>query len=141
MTERVFFDTNILLYADDDGVPQKRDRAAGLLDAALRASTGVVSTQVLQEYFVGATRKLGLDAVRARARVQAYLSFDVVVVEPAMILGAIDLHRLDAISFWDALVIKAASSSGCEVLYSEDLQDGRMLEGMRIRNPFAARKR
>jgi predicted nucleic acid-binding protein len=138
VTERAFFDTNVLIYADDASAGAKRDRAADLILDALRNSTGVLSSQVLQEYFVAATRKLGLDPARARARVEVFLKLPVVIVDPAMILAAIDLHRLDAISFWDALIIKAASAGGCDVLYSEDLQDGRVIDGMVIRNPFSA---
>lgn len=136
MSERVFFDTNVLLYAEDDGDAVKRDRATELIDGALRSAAGVVSTQVLQEYFVNATRKLGLTAAQARGRIEAFAAFDVVVVKPDLIFGAIDLHRLQALSFWDALVVKCAAASACDVLLTEDLQDGQILDGVRIRNPF-----
>lgn len=136
MSERIFLDTNVLVHADDEDAGPKRDRARHVIKDALSAGAAVFSTQVLQEYFVNATRKLGLDAGRARARIDQYLSAEIVVVRVDHILGAIDLHRLRALSFWDALIIKSASESGCSVLMTEDLQDGETIEGVRITNPF-----
>ncbi|GMU61720.1 MAG: hypothetical protein AMXMBFR34_34830 [Myxococcaceae bacterium] len=138
MTSRVFFDTNVLLYADDEDSRDKRDRARALLTEALEAATGVVSTQVLQEYFVNATRKLGLEPARARARLEIYLGFEVIAVRVEHILGAIDLHRLHSLSFWDALILRCASDAGCERLLSEDLHGGATLAGVRLENPFSA---
>lgn len=132
----VFFDTNVLLYADDaDGGP-KTAVARDLLRRAMVQRTGVLSTQVLQEFYVNARKKLNLDGASARARVEVYLAFDVVTITPALILSAVDLHRLDSVSFWDALVIRAAEQAGCEALYSEDLQAGRRFGPVRVVNPF-----
>lgn len=136
MKPRVFFDTNILLYADDEDGGKKRNRARELIAGALGDGTGVLSTQVLQEYFVNATRKLKLDPAKARARIEIYLSFEVISLRVEHVLGAIDLHRLRGISFWDALIAKCASDSGCERLLTEDLQDGVKLDGVLIENPF-----
>ena len=138
MSGRVFFDTNILIYADDEDSGAKRDRARVLLAEALGAGTGVVSTQVLQEYFVNATRKLKLDPVKARARLELYLGFEVIAVRVEHILGAIDLHRLRSLSFWDALVVRCAADAGCTRLLTEDLHSGLKLEGVAIENPFLA---
>lgn len=132
-----FFDTNILLYADDADAGGKTGIARDLLRRALVERGGVVSTQVLQEYYVNATRKLRLDGAAARARVEVYLGFDVVTVSPSLLLAAVDLHRLDSVSFWDALVIRAAEQAGCDTLYSEDLQAGRRFGPVRVVNPFA----
>ena len=101
-----------------------------------RARTGVVSTQVLQEYFVTVRRKLSVEAAVARRKVELLSEFDVVVPEVSDILAAIDLHRLHGISFWDALVIRSATQAGCKVLLSEDLQEQREILGVRIVNPF-----
>ena len=136
MKSRVFLDTNVLLYADDEDAGKKRDRARELIAAALGDGTGVLSTQVLQEYFVNATRKLKLDPGKARARVEVYLSFEVISVRVEHVLAAIDLHRLREISFWDALAAKCASESGCERLLTEDLQNGLKLDGVLVENPF-----
>lgn len=97
----------------------------------------MVSTQVLQEYFVAATRKLGVAAEVARRKIELFGHLHVVGLDLVDILGAIDLHRLHGLSFWDALVVRAAIASGCSRLFSEDLQTGRRFEGLEIVNPFA----
>jgi predicted nucleic acid-binding protein len=136
MNVRSFFDTNILVYTDEATSPAKQQRALDLLAQHLRQRSGVVSGQVLQEYFVIATRKLHVETAKARRKVEVFAKFDVVIPEVADILAAIDLHRLHGFSFWDALIIRCAKLSGCSVLYSEDLQHTRELEGVRIINPF-----
>jgi predicted nucleic acid-binding protein len=96
-----------------------------------------VSLQVLQEYFVTATRKLHVDAVIARRKVELLAEFDVTSPDVADILAAIDLHRLHGFSFWDALVLRSAKQAGCSTLLSEDLQGNREIDGVRIVNPFS----
>jgi predicted nucleic acid-binding protein len=136
MSARSFFDTNILVYADDKSAGGKQSRAVELVAAHRRAKTGVVSLQVLQEYFVAVTRKLNVDSALARRKIEILSEFDVVAPEVADILAAIDLHRLQGLSFWDALVVRAAKQAGCRALLSEDFQDGRELDGLLIVNPF-----
>lgn len=136
MPGRSFFDTNVLIYADDKADPAKQRRALDLIAEHRRGRTGVVSLQVLQEYFVTVTRKLHLDARIARRKVELLAEFDVATPEVADILAAIDLHRLYGLSFWDALILRAAKEAGCTVLFSEDMQDTREIEGVRIVNPF-----
>ena len=92
--------------------------------------------QVLQEYFVTVTRKLKVDARIARRKVELLAEFDVATPEVADILAAIDLHRLHGMSFWDAMVLRSAQQSGCSVLLTEDMQDAREMDGVRIVNPF-----
>ena len=108
MSARSFFDTNVLVYADDKAAPAKQRRALELVAEHRRAGTGVVSMQVLQEYFVTVTRKLQVDAKIARRKVELLAEFDVAAPEVADILAAIDLHRLHGFSFWDALVVRSA---------------------------------
>jgi predicted nucleic acid-binding protein len=136
MPARSFFDTNILIYADDKAEPSKRRRALDLVAEHRRAKTGVVSPQVLQEYFVTITRKLRVDPAIARRKVELLSEFDVSSPEVADILAAIDLHRLHGFSFWDALIIRTAKQAGCTVLLSEDMQHTRNLDGLQIVNPF-----
>ncbi len=136
MSARSFFDTNVLLYTDDKASLGKQRRAVGLVAEHRRSGTGVISLQVLQEYFVAATRKLHVDPRLARRKVELLAEFDVVVPELADILAAIDLHRLHGFSFWDALILRAAKQAGCSVLFSEDMQAGREFEGLQIVNPF-----
>jgi len=136
MPARSFFDTNVLIYADDKADPAKQQRAVDLVAEHRRGRTGVVSLQVLQEYFVTVTRKLRLDARVARRKVELLAEFDVATPEVADILAAIDLHRLHGFTFWDALILRAAKQAGCSVLYSEDMQEAREINGVRIVNPF-----
>jgi predicted nucleic acid-binding protein len=138
MSARSLFET-ILIYTDDKSEPAKQKRALDLVAAHRRAGTGVVSTQVLQEYFVTVTRKLGVDARVARRKVELLAEFDVAAPGVVDILGAIDLHRLHGFSFWDSLILRSAIQSGCSVLLTEDLQESREVDGVRIVNPFATR--
>jgi predicted nucleic acid-binding protein len=136
MNARSFFDTNVLVYADDQASPAKQRRAIELVAEHRRSGTGVVSMQVLQEYFVTVTRKLNVDARIARRKVELLSEFDVAAPDVNDILAAIDLHRLHSISFWDALIVRSAKQSGCRVLLSEDMQEQREVDGVRIINPF-----
>jgi predicted nucleic acid-binding protein len=136
MSARSFFDTNVLLYADDESAPAKQRCSRDLVAKHRRARTGVISLQVLQEYFVNVTRKLHVDPRIARRKVEILAEFDVAVPEVADILAAIDLHRLHGFSFWDALVLRSAQQSGCRVLLSEDFQHGRAIDGIQVVNPF-----
>ena len=136
MSARSFFDTNVLVYADDKAVPAKQRRALDLAAEHRRARTGVVSLQVLQEYFVTVTKKLHVDTSIARRKVELLAEFDVAVPGVADILVAIDLHRLHGFSFWDALVLRSAKQAGCSVVFSEDMQNAREVDGLRIMNPF-----
>ena len=137
MSARSFFDTNVLVYADDKAAPAKQRRALAVIAEHRRLATGVVSLQVLQEYFVTATRKLKVDAAVARRKVELLAEFDVAIPEVSDILAAIDLHRLHGFSFWDALALRSVKQSGCSVFLSEDLQKQREVDGVRIVNPFA----
>jgi predicted nucleic acid-binding protein len=136
MTVRSFLDTNVLIYADDKAAPGKQRRALNLVAEHRRARTGVISLQVLQEYFVTVTRKLRVESSIARRKVELLAEFHVAAPDVADILAAIDLHRLHNFSFWDALVIRSAKQSGCTVLFSEDMQHTRDIDGLQIVNPF-----
>ena len=133
---RTFFDTNILVYAEDKSEPVKQAKAIELFEEHRRNHTGVVSLQVLQEYFVNVTRKKHLDPQVARRKVELLSGLDVAQPDLSGILAAIDLHRLRGLSYWDALVVHMARQAGCSVLLSEDLQHGQMIDGVKIVNPF-----
>ena len=136
MTGKCFVDTNVLVYADDEGAGEKCDVAVGLLRRVLREPGTALSVQVLQEYFHIATRKLELPADVARRRVEALGRLDVVSPKLRDVLAAIDLHRLHSISIWDALIVRAAHVAGCQTLYTEDLQHGQRFDGVEVVNPF-----
>lgn len=133
---RSFLDTNILVYADAGDEPDKQERALALIRELRVDGSGVLSTQVLQEYANVALRKLSLPPALVRERLGFYARFDVVPASPSLIADALDLHALRGISFYDALIAQAAIASGCATLYSEDMQDGALLGGVRIVDPF-----
>lgn len=136
MNGHSFLDTNVLCHTDDPSSPTERRRALDLIAECTRRRTGVISTQVLQEYFVTVTRKFGVAAEIARGKTEVFSRLRVVKLGTEEILAAIDLHRLHSISFWDALIVRAALASGCVRLYSEDMQPGRRFNGLEIVNPF-----
>ena len=138
MSDRCFVDTNILLYAHDRSTGVKHEQARALLEALWEARTGVLSTQVLQEFCVNVRRKaanpLSLD--ETRETVADYLSWEIVLNTPASVLEALDLEKRHKVSFWDALIIHAAQTSGATLLYSEDLSDGQTYGSVRVVNPL-----
>jgi len=138
MSGREFIDTNVLVYADDVRDPGKRDRARELIRALMQDRRGVLSLQVLQEFFAAATRKLGMSGQDAKRRVVAYSRFDTVTLAPVDLFAAIDLHRLHRISIWDSLIVRAALNGSCTTLHTEVLSSGQVIESLAISNPFAA---
>ena len=135
---REFVDTNVLVYAFDASAGAKHTIAQTLLERLWDSGGGCVSIQVLQEFFVAVTRKVAhpLPADEAAERIREFAKWNVFTPTPADLLAAIALHQQARLSFWDALVVTAAAELGCEALWSEDLSDGQLLRGARIRNPF-----
>ena len=138
MSAGSFVDANVLVYTDDHRDPKKQEAALGLIEELRARRSGFLSTQVLEEYFVAATRKLGVAADIARAKVELFSELNLLVIELPDVLGAIDLHRLHQISFWNALLIACARRAGCATILTEDLQHGRRFDGVLIRNPFSS---
>jgi predicted nucleic acid-binding protein len=136
MTVRSFVDTNVLVYADDRSAGSKREVARDLLVRGLRSRQGVLSLQVLQEYYATATKRLGIPEEAARSRVELLGRLDIVSLDLGDLLAAIDLHRLHSLAIWDALIVRAALISDCRVLFSEDMQHGRRFESLEIVDPF-----
>ena len=135
---RAFVDANVLVYAFDASAGAKKSAAERLLADLWEAGTGCVSVQVLQEFYVTVTRKVArpLATDEGEDRVREFATWNVFVPTAHDVLAAIDLHKRQRLGFWDAMIIHAAVQSGCDVLWSEDLQDDRVLQGVRIRNPF-----
>ena len=136
MSARSFFDTNVLVYADVGEDRMKQALAVRLIGEHLRAGTGVISTQVLQEYVNVALRKLTLPVELIRARLALFSRFELVAASAAAVTSALDLHVLHRVSFWDALIVHAAHQSGCVQLLTEDMNTGAVIAGVRIVNPF-----
>lgn len=133
---RPFIDTNVLVYAHDRDQPDKRERALNLL--ADHAGDLVVSTQVLAEFYVVATRKLArpLAAQEAAAQVDEMAQGTVVGMDADLVRSAVAFSREHSLSLWDALIVGAAVRGGCDVLFTEDLSDGTTLDGVLVSNPF-----
>jgi predicted nucleic acid-binding protein len=116
----------------------KQAAAASLVEEHHRGRSAAISVQVLQEYFNGATRKLAIAPDLARDKVQFFANWQVFRPDASDVIAAIELHRGAHISFWDALILHAARAVGASTLYTEDLQHGAILAGVRILNPFHA---
>ena len=132
-----FIDTNVLVYAEAGDDPIRQAQALRLLRELKRSGEGVISTQVLQEYCNVALRKLRLDSGYVRMQLKAHEQFEVVQVTPALIHGALDLQQTRSVSFYDALIVWSAKTSGCATLYSEDLNTGEVIHGVTLVNPFS----
>jgi predicted nucleic acid-binding protein len=133
-----FVDTNILIYAHDSSAGAKQRIAGELLTSLWSESIGCVSVQVLQEFFVNATRRIGnpLKPEAAAQLISDYASWRVHVPGAQDLLDAIQRHLAHRISFWDAMIITSASALDCEILWSEDLNHGQRFDSLVVRNPF-----
>ncbi|MFN2384331.1 MAG: PIN domain-containing protein [Gemmatimonadota bacterium] len=135
---RAFLDTNILVYLFDDDAPVKKATAQHLLQGLDSDGQAILSTQVLQEFYVSVTGKLAqpVPSEEAETAVRALMALPIVQVDPEMILGAVARSRSARLSLWDALILEAALAGGATLLYSEDFQHGQAIDGLRIENPF-----
>jgi predicted nucleic acid-binding protein len=132
-----FVDTNVLLYAisRDEEERSKAQRANDILD---EGDIGL-SVQVLQEFYVQATRSSRVDALaheQAVSLVESFLRFPAADLTPSIMRAAFETRRRFGISYWDAAIIEAARALGCDVVLSEDLGDGQDYAGVRVENPF-----
>jgi predicted nucleic acid-binding protein len=136
----VFVDTNVLVYAHDASETARQPIAQAVLTELWRSRSGALSTQVLQEYYVVATRKFDprLSRREARELVDAYSNWQLVLIDVPLILAASELEERHTLSFWDALIVEAARRAGATRLVTEDLQAGWWIAGMLIDNPFAS---
>jgi predicted nucleic acid-binding protein len=140
MTDKVFLDTNILVYAIDCAPAEvsRRNRARELLHEHLETETGVISIQVLQEFYVASTKKIKvpLSSAEALEFIRFVSALDLVTPSLDILTAAVRLHQKHGFSFWDAMIIQSAVVARCNFLYSEDLQHGFQLDSLRIQNPF-----
>jgi predicted nucleic acid-binding protein len=137
---RTFIDTNVLAYAHDASETEKQPTARAVLEGLWADRSGVLSTQVLQEFYVVATRKFNPPMSRGDAReiVSLYSTWPVVQVDIEMILDVAALEDEAQLSFWDALIVEAARRAGADRILSEDFGAGRRIAGVTIANPFDA---
>ena len=135
---RYFIDTNILVYAYDADAGAKHLAAKDLLKICWETESGILSTQVLQEFYVTVTHKLSkrLSKQKVREVIQNYQAWPIYSINVDDVLSASEIEEKYQISFWDALIVQAAMNSGCNKLYSEDLQDGQKFDSIIVINPF-----
>jgi predicted nucleic acid-binding protein len=138
MSDKCFVDTNILVYAHDFTTGAKHERAQALIESLWSSEAGVLSTQVLQELCVSLRRKAArpLSIEETRRLIEDYSRWEVVINTAESVLQALTIESRYKISFWDALILQAAGSSGATVLYSEDLAEGQSYGAVRVVNPL-----
>ncbi len=136
--DKIFIDTNIIIYAYDVTAGDKHKVAREILIELWESGLGILSTQVLQEFFVNVVQKISKPISKGLAKdiVKDFLKWDVIVNDGDSILEAIEVCSKYRYSFWDSLIIEAAISGGAATLLSEDLSDGQIINGVTIRNPF-----
>ena len=137
MPGRVFLDTNILVCAQDAASPDKQRKSREAIAAIAGSGDGVISTQVMQEFYVTATHKIGVPPLVAKGVLKTFAVFEIVQVSPLLIQEAVDCSILNQLSFWDSLILAAAASAGCSTVYSEDLNPGQSILGVKVQNPLA----
>ena len=138
---KIFVDTNIIVYAYDISAGEKYNKAVEIMKELWNTGHGIISTQVLQEFFVNVTRKIKkpLDVITAKAIVKDLLKWKTVTVDGEIIIEAIDIHGEHKYSFWDSVVIASAVEGGARTLLSEDFSDRQKIKGLDIKNPFVNR--
>jgi predicted nucleic acid-binding protein len=136
--DKIFVDTNVLVYGHDADSGQKHAVARGILEELWNQHAGVLSVQVLQEFYVTMTRKVlhPLPPNKVRNIIQDYFSWHIEVNDPLSVLVASRIEGNYRISFWDALIVTAASRAKAAKIFTEDLQAGQIIEGILIENPF-----
>jgi predicted nucleic acid-binding protein len=138
MTVKTFVDTNILLYAYDREAGEKHQKARKAVVELWENNGGVLSAQVLEEFYVNVTRKIPKPLTKKQGLelISQYLSWDTVSIHGGMVAEAAQLEERAKISFWDALIVVSAQRSGARLLLTEDFQAGRKFGDLAVKNPF-----
>ncbi len=136
--DKYFVDTNILLYAHDRSAGLKHERARQVIEQLWNSGQGVLSTQVLQELCINLRRQVArpISVEEIRRIIQDYSSWEIVINDSASVLKALEIELRYQTSFWDALILQAAESSGAAILYSEDLAAGQKYGAVKVVNPL-----
>ncbi len=138
MSDRIFVDTNILIYAYDLDAGRKREIARAAMKDLWDQQTGVISNQVLQEFYINITQKIPKPLAKSEARgiIENYRHWHVELNGPDTILSASEIEERYQLSFWDSLIVAAASNANAKKILTEDLNHGQVLAGILIENPF-----
>lgn len=138
MNDKYFIDTNIWVYANDHSDSLKQQRAKEIIIQGLYDDNIVISTQVISEFFVTVTKKISkkLSIEKAKKEILLLKNIEIAEIDYQSILQAIEMMHRHQLSYWDSLIIVAAQNSRCSVIYSEDMNPGKIMDGLRIQNPF-----
>lgn len=136
MKDRIFIDSNIFIYTLDNADKDKQKISQDFLKSMSENSTPVISTQVLNEVFAVATRKLKIDPLQTKSYIKSLFKLETIIVNQDIINSAIDYSILEKISYWDALMISCAETASCNKLATEDLSNGQKIKSVMIFNPF-----
>ena len=134
MQDRVFVDTNILIYSYSETEPEKKDMSLSILE---RKSI-IISTQVINEFIWVMNRKYAVHLAQLEVLVDRFWQkFEVAVIKKLSIKKALSVSKNHKYSYWDGLILASALENSCSILYTEDMQDGQVIEGeVQIVNPF-----
>ena len=140
MSGKIFVDTNILIYAHDLDAGRRNEISAAILRELWEKRLGVISTQVLQEFYVNLTRKIEnpLPKSKARGIIESYLAWPVELNDVRTVLSASEIEERHMLSFWDAMIVASARKAKAEKIITEDLNHGQEIEGILIENPFVS---
>jgi len=138
MSDRIFVDTNILVYSHDLSAGDRHAKALAVIESLWEAETGVISTQVLQEFYVTVTRKIKnpLKPDEAREIIRNYLAWPVQINDPETTIRASEIEEKNSLSFWDALIVAAALRMQAQKIITEDLNHGQIIEGILVESPL-----
>jgi predicted nucleic acid-binding protein len=133
---KIFVDTQILIYAMDNFDSQKKEKSRALLKELANSNKGVISTQILQEFYKLVTEKISVDSLITKSFLRFFNNFEVINITPILINEAIDCSILNQISFDKSLKLVTAETAKCEYFYTESLESDKIIRGVTIKNPF-----
>jgi len=133
---KIFLDTNLLVCTLDKNDAEKQKKARAVVKNVVEREIPVISTQVLQEFYSAATTKLKVDKILAKNILHGLGNMETVPIDLSLIEQGVDISILTQISFWDGLILAAAEQANCDMVFSEDLNAGQTIRGVRIVNPF-----
>ncbi len=138
MPDKVFLDTNIIVYAHDKASPDRKAKSQAILFECLRNGTGVISAQVLSEFFVTITQKVKqpMSSDAAKKEIVLLSTLTTVDIDATLVVEAVNIKERWQLSYWDSLILAAAERAGCGTVYSEDMSDGQHYGSLVVCNPF-----
>ena len=136
--DKIFVDTNVLAYAFDISAGVKHEKAKEIVENCWHSENCIISTQVLEEFFICLTKKIPtpVDSNTVRQIIRDFLKWRTVAIDGDIILEAIDIHERYKYSFWDSMIISSAIEGGANIIFSEDFSNSQIIKGIVIKNPF-----